>query len=136
MQRLSGSYLVPFNPNDTGEAFGLLRATIAGRDQWWLAQVWAADDAEETVMLRFLDIEGPNGDITDQATRYRGLPWFAMSWISDDIPRHQVPALRVQVDFPGGRRVTQEWDANAASKAAPSAVIDAIGRAIEGPVHA
>lgn len=136
MQKLSGSYLVPFNPNDTGEAFGLLRATIAGRDQWWLVQVWAAEDAEETVMLRFLDIDGPDADITDQAVRYRGLPWFAMPWISDDIPRRQTPALRVQVDFPAGLRVTQEWDASAVSEATPRTVIDAIGRAIKGQVHA
>jgi hypothetical protein len=136
MKTLTGSYLVPFNPNDTGEAFGLLRATIAGRDQWWLAQVWAADDADETVMLRFLDIDGPDGDFTDQATRYRGQPWFAMSWISDDIPRRQVPALRVQLDFPGGQRVTREWDAGALSDATPRTVIDAIGRAIKVPVHA
>lgn len=136
MQRLSGSYLVPFNPNDTGEAFGLLRATVAGRDQWWLAQVWAADDAEETVMLRFLDIDGPDGDVTDHAAHYRGQPWFAMSWISDDIPRRQTPALRVQVDLPAGVRVTQEWDLAAIGEATPSAVFNAIDRVIKGRAHA
>lgn len=109
MSDLSQTYLVPFDPSDTGEPFGFMRANINGRDHWWMVQVWADDDPDETIMVRFLDQEGPCGELVEPAEHYAGHPWYPIQWISDDVPRRHSPAFRLALDMPGGVRITHEW---------------------------
>lgn len=109
MLDLKKSYLVPFDPDDTGEPFGFMRANINGRDQWWLVQVWADDDSDDTVWVRFLDQDGPGEEFEDMAEGFRGRPWYPIPWINDDVPRKHSPAFRLALDMPGGVRITHEW---------------------------
>ena len=136
MKHRTTSYLLPFDPHDTGEPFGLLRANISGRAQWWLVQVWADDDADESIMVRFLDLDGPNGDFLDAAENYRGLPWFAISWISDDIPRRSCPVIRVQLDFPQGVRVSHEWQDVGLVHVDPAAILKTLDLAFRSSISA
>ncbi len=109
MAVLKSTFVVPFDPHDTGEPFGFLRANISGRDQWWLVQVWAEDNDDETVMVRFLEQAGPGNELVDVAAGYAGRPWYPIPWISDEIPHRFAPSFRLSLDMPGGRRLTHEW---------------------------
>ena len=109
MPDLKQTYLVPFDPHDTGEPFGFMRANISGRDQWWLVQVWAEDTDDEAVMVRFLEQAGPGEELVDYAENYAGRPWYPIPWISDEIPRRFSPSFRLSLDMPGGVRATHEW---------------------------
>lgn len=109
MVDLSRSYLVPFDPNDTGEPFGFMRANISGRDQWWLVQVWADDTTDETVMVRFFEDTAPGIVMDVPAENYAGRPWYPISWISDEVPKRFAPSFRLALDMPGGVRITHEW---------------------------
>ena len=106
---LKQSYLVPFDANDTGEPFGFMRANIGGREQWWLVQVWAENDRDDTIKVRFLEQDGPGTELVDFADNYAGLPWYPIPWISDDIPRRRAPSFRLSLDMPEGNSITQEW---------------------------
>lgn len=134
MTHRTTSYLVPFDPNDTGEPFGLLRTSISGPAHWWLAQVWAADDGDDSVMVRLLDIDGPDGDLIDYAEHHRGCPWFAISSLREDIPGRACPTVRAQFDFPYGIRVAQEWQDLQEGPIDPADVLKAVDRALREAV--
>lgn len=109
MVDLRKSYLVPFDPEDTGDAFGFMRAQVSGIDQWWLVQVWAEDDPDETVMVRFFDRDDRGRETVDVAENYDGCPWYPIPWISDEIPGEFHPSFRLSLDMPGGIRIAHEW---------------------------
>lgn len=126
------SYLVPFDPDNTSEPFGLMRAEVDGIDQWWLVQVWADGDPDETVMVRFIDQDGPGGDTIARGYRYSGCPWFPIEFLSDEVPRRYAPQFRLQMDFPEGLRITHEWGEGASSDAVRESVLSAVEDAIRG----
>ena len=137
MLDLSKSYLVPFDPYDTGEAFGFMRASVAGRDQWWLVQVWADDDADETIRVRFLDAAGPlEPEVTARAAEFAGRPWYPIPWISDDVPRGHAPAYRLTLDMPRGVRVTHEWGPGDIGDDGRASVRASVDEALGGRVDA
>jgi hypothetical protein len=137
MLDLSRSYLVPFDPYDTGEAFGFMRATVSGRTEWWLTQVWADDDADETVMVRFLNPAGPGSlEVTARAAQYAGRPWYPIPWISDDVPRGHAPAYRLTLDAPRGVRITHEWGPGDLGEDGRASVRATLEEALGGPVDA
>ena len=134
MLDLKRSYLVPFDPQDSGEPFGFMRANIDGRDQWWLVQVWAADDPDETVMVRFLDQGGPGDEFSDAAQHYAGRPWYPIPWISDDVPREHAPAFRLSLDMPAGVRITHEWGPDIIGSTGRKTVERMLGKVLGGYV--
>jgi len=129
---ISKSYLVPFDPDNTGEPFGFMRANINGRDQWWLVQVWAEDDADETVMVRFLEPDGPGNEFEDMAEGFKGRPWYPISWLSDDVPKRQAFSYRLQLDFPEGVRITHEWGPGAVDPAGKRTIVGMVEKAVGG----
>lgn len=136
MRDLKHTYLVPFDPDDTGEPFGFMRANINGRDQWWLVQVWADDDPDDTVRVRFLNQEGPGDEFEDAAEGYRGRPWYPISWISDDVPKRHAPAFRLSMDFPEGVRITHEWGPDAIGDTGQKTVLSMLDKAFGGLIDA
>jgi hypothetical protein len=112
MVKLGGSYLVGFDPNDTGEPFGFLRVARGGPEQWWLVQVWASDGPDEDVMVTFLNPSGPPVDDPVPADEFTGCAWYPIPWISDEIPRRFLPEYRVTIDAPDGRRIVHEGGAD------------------------
>lgn len=132
MPELTQTYLVPFDPHDTGEPFGFMRANISGRDQWWLVQVWAEDTADEAVMVRFLEQAGPGEELVDYAENYAGRPWYPIQWISDEIPKRFAPSFRLSLDMPGGRRMTHEWGPKPIGESGRKTIDLMIDKACEG----
>lgn len=136
MVDLAKTYLVPFDPNDTGEPFGFMRANVCSRDQWWLVQVWADDDADDAVMVRFLEQAGPGEELVDRAENYAGKPWYPIPWISDEVPRRFAPAFRLSLEMPEGLRIVHEWGpepiGDAASKTVHRMLEQALGGLIDG----
>lgn len=132
MLDLKSTYLVPFDPDDTGEPFGFLRANINGRDQWWLVQVWADDDPDETVRVRFLNQEGPGDDFEDAGEGFRGKPWYPIQWISDEIPKRFAPSFRLSLDMPGGKRITHEWGPDPIGESGRKTIDRMLEKACEG----
>lgn len=135
-ENLSCSYLVPFDPHDTGEPFGFMRARVSGRERWWLVQVWADDDPEETIRLRFLAQEGPGAEVTAPAAQFAGRPWYPIPWISDEVPRGHAPAVRLTLDMPRGIRITKEWGPGAIDEAGRHTVLRMLEVAFGGHVDA
>ena len=132
MPDLTQTYLVPFDPHDTGEPFGFMRANISGRDQWWLVQVWAEDTDDEAVMVRFLEQTGPGEELVDYAENYAGRPWYPIQWISDEIPKRFAPSFRLSLDMPGGRRMTHEWGPESIGESGRKTIDRMIDKACEG----
>lgn len=126
------SYLVPFDPNETGEPFGFMRASISGRDQWWMVQVWAEDIPDETIMVRFLDQDRARDDFIDFAENYAGRPWYPIPWISDEIPKRLAPSFRLSLDMPSGKRITHEWGPDPIGESGRKAVEQLVGEALGG----
>jgi hypothetical protein len=135
MLGLKQTYLVPFDPHDTGEPFGFMRANISGREQWWLVQVWAEDSPDETVMVRFLEQTGPDGELIDLAETYAGRPWYPIAWISDEVPNRFAPSFRLALDMPGGARITHEWGPDPIGEDGRKTVQAMIDKACAGFVH-
>jgi len=131
MVDLSNTYLLPFDPEDTGEPFGFLRTDISGRDQWWFVQVWAGDDPDETIMVRFFEQAGPCAEMSSEADFYRGRPWLPIGMPSDDLPHKFSPSHRVRLDMPGGRSLTHEWGPAQLSEEGRKCLLTALSKSFE-----
>lgn len=132
MLDLKQSYLVPFEPHDTGEPFGFMRANVSGLYQWWMVQVWAEDNEDETIMVRFLEHNGPGSELVDFADNWAGRPWHPIPWISDEIPGRFLPSFRLSLDMPSGRRMTHEWGPDAIDETGRKTIDQMIDKACEG----